>query len=178
MSDITYCEGVLSDIPAFLEFFKQSVPVLFPQYSPNMQGYLVEVDYSPEWITESLTSQKKKVYFALSEGTIVGYLLVSRPNAGIAFGDWLAVDKAYQKKGIASKLLSLWESDVVADGGHNVYLWTYDYNVSFYNKRGFTTAGELKKGWGGEDAFLMYKILQEPKEENYLRSYLEKKKMA
>lgn len=176
METITYRVGTESDIPAFLAYFRQSIPVLFSHYSPNMQGFLVDADYSPEWITETLTNKKKKVFLAFHNSTIAGYLLVSRPIAGIGFGDWLGVDKQYQKKGIASKLLSMWEEDVLAQGGHNIYLWTYDFNVAFYNKRGFVTAGELKKGWGGEDAFLMYKILQEPKEENYLRDYLKNKK--
>jgi GNAT superfamily N-acetyltransferase len=45
----------------------------------------------------------------------------------------LAVGREYQNKGIASKLLSMWEEDVLAQGGHNIYLWTYDFNVAFYN---------------------------------------------
>lgn len=176
MSTISYREGCLSDIPAFLEYFKQSIPQLFSHYSPNMQGFLVEADYSPDWITESLSTKKKKVFLALHNSSIAGYILVSHLIAGVAFADWLAVGRKYQNKGIASKLLSMWEEDVLAQGGHNIYLWTYDFNVAFYTKRGFVTAGEFKKAWAGENVFFMYKILQEPKEENYLRAYLESKK--
>jgi ribosomal protein S18 acetylase RimI-like enzyme len=176
--DINYCEGTEGDVPAFLAYFRTSTPLLFPQYSSNMLGYLIDVDYSPEWLAERLSKKAKKVYIAKHRGEIVGYLLVSRPNAGIAFGDWLAVDKEFQKKGIATSLLSMWEKDVLAYGGHNIYLWTYEHNIDFYKKRGFVQGGFLPKGWGGEDAYFMYKIIAEPKEENYLRHYLEKKKRA
>lgn len=87
-----------------------------------MQGFLVEADYSPDWITETLSTQKKKVFLALDDTRIAGYLLVSKPIAGVAFADWLGVGKEYQKKGIASHLLSMWEKDIISQGGHNIYL--------------------------------------------------------
>lgn len=120
-----------------------------------------------------MSKGKKYVYLSEDEGKLVGYLLVAKSIAGVAFADWLAVDNKYQKKGIATKLISMWEKDAIEEGAHALYLWTTnDYNINFYKNRGFSLSGKFPKAWHGIDTYLMCKILREPKEENYLKNYL------
>ncbi len=172
---ITYRKGAVGDIPAFLSFFKTSVPILFPEYTPNAASFEVDVDYNPTWITERLTKGKKVVYLAFDQNTVVGYLFTANQVAGVAFADWLAVDIKYQGRGIATKLLSLWQDTALAEGAHALQLWTSKKNVVFYEKKGFSNGGCFPKSWHGHDSYLIYKHIAKPEEKNYLRKYLAEK---
>lgn len=175
-TNLIFRQGTEADIPAFLAFFRTSIPILFPQYSPNSVTYEVDVDYSPEFLTRKLKSGGKKVYLALDGDKIVGYIMVMDSIAGVAFADWLAVDKKYQKRGVASALLALWEKEALLEGAHALHLWTTENNLTFYKNRGFTNGGLFPKAWHGEDCYLIYRALREPEEKNFLKSYLESKK--
>lgn len=175
-SDITFRTGKTEDIPAFLAFFKTSLPTLFTQYSSNSINYEVEDDYGPQFLTEKLGNGEKKVYLALKEDCVVGYLLVMKSIAGVSFADWLGVGTTHQKKGIASKLLTFWEQEALVEGAHILQLWTTKNNVEFYKKRGFVCGGLFPKAWHGEDCYLIYRILREPEEKNFLKEYLGHKK--
>lgn len=172
---ITYRKGARKDIPAFLAFFKNSLPLLFSFYSPNSIGYTVEVDYGPQFLTEKLNKGEKKLYLALKENKIIGYLLVMESIAGVSSAEWLGVSKQYQKQGIASHLLAFWEQEALAEGAHALQLWTTENNVEFYKKRGLSCGGVFPKAWHGEDCYLIYKNLREPDEKNFLKNYLEQK---
>jgi ribosomal protein S18 acetylase RimI-like enzyme len=169
---ITYHKGTVEDIPAFLSFFRTSVPILFPEYSPNSAAYEVDIDYGPKWMTDQLTLGLKIVYLAFDRSKVVGYLFTARSLAGVAFADWLGVDKDYQGRGIATKLLSLWQEVALEEGAHALQLWTSKKNIGFYEKQGFTNGGLFPKSWHGLDSYLMYKILREPEEKNFLKKYL------
>lgn len=171
-NSIVFRKGTVADISQFLAFFKTSIPTLFPHYSPNSVGYTTDVDYNPQFLSEKLTKGGKRVYLALKEGGIVGYLLVEKSIAGVAFADWLGVEKQSQKQGIASQLLSLWEKDALGEGAHVLHLWTLGDNVEFYKKRDFSCGGFFPKAWHGESCYLIYKALREPDEKNFLKSYL------
>ena len=177
MSDIKIEKLQIEEIDSFLLYFRKSIKELFPIYSNNSYLYIVDMDYGSDWLGDRLKKGGKRAYVAKDGDKIVGYLLAAKPYAGVAFADWLAVDNAFQKKGIASKFLSLWEKDMFEEGAHLLYLWTYsDPNIKFYKNRGFQQGGMLPKAWHGIDEYLMYKILREPKEENFLKSYLSSKK--
>ena len=175
---ITYRKGTRKDIPAFLVFFKTSLPSLFSFYSPNSIGYTVEVDYGPLFLTKKLNKGEKKLYLALKGNKIIGYLLVMESIAGVSFADWLGVDKQYQRRGIASHLLSFWEQEALAEGAHALQLWTTKNNVEFYKKRAFVCGGLFPKAWHGENCYPIYKTLRDPDEKNFLKRYLQKKKQG
>lgn len=166
-------KGTIEDISLFLTFFRKSILILFPQYSPNSVSYTIDVDYSPRMLNDKLTKGEFIVYLAFDKGTIVGYLLIAQSIAGVSYAEWLGVDKENQKRGIASSLLSVWEKDVFAEGVHSLHLWTTKNNVEFYEKRGFTCGGMFPKAWHGEDDYLIYKTLREPEEKNFLKGYLQ-----
>ncbi len=94
------------------------------------------------------------------------------------FGNWLAVDRDYQNKGIASRLLKLWEKYALGVGVHAIWLWTTENNQQFYQNRGFSLAGKFPKAWFGFDHYLFYRLLRHPEEKNYLKEYLASKKAS
>lgn len=164
------------DFDNFLAYFKNTLSINFPYYSQNSVNYTIEQDYGQKWLKEKLTKGGKKVYVALDGNNIGGYLLVTKQIAGVSFADWLAVDKNYRNKGIASKLLSLWEKNALDEGAHALHLWTTIVNIQFYKNRGFVLGGQFPKAWHGVNSYLLYKPLREPKEENFLKDYLKSKK--
>lgn len=173
---IIFKKGTAKDINKFLKFFKISIGKLFSDhYSPNSVNFMVEVDYGPKWMTRQLKENKKWVFLSFDKDKIAGYLLVSRSIAGVAHANWLAVDKPYQKKGIASNLLALWEKSEIKEGAHSLFLWTTKNNLDFYKGRGFKVGGEFPNAWHGLGVYLIYKNLREAKEENFLKNYLKKK---
>lgn len=175
-TNLIFRQATIEDIPAFLAFFRESIPALFPHYSPNSIAYEVDVDYGPVWMADRLKKGGKKAYLALDGERIVGYIFTGKSIAGVSFADWLAVDKKYQKRGVASVLLTMWEKDALAQGAHALQLWTTENNLTFYKNRGFINGGLFPKAWHGEDCYLIYRTLREPEEKNFLKSYLEKAK--
>jgi GNAT superfamily N-acetyltransferase len=169
---ITYRKGTIEDIPAFIEHFKVSIPLLFPYYSPNSSRFTYEVDYSPEFITKKLKEGDRRVYLALDGNKIVGYIFVMESIAGVSMAEWLGVDKEYQKQGIATQLMSMWEAEALDEGAHSLQLWTTKDCVSFYEKRGMKYGGLFPKAWHGIDCYLIYKTLREPEEKNFLKKFL------
>ncbi len=63
----------------------------------------------------------------------------------------------------------MWEEEALRRGVHCLRIMTTDkINVDFYKKKGFILFGSIPKEHFGLRAFLFYKIIQEPKEKNYL----------
>lgn len=85
------------------------------------------------------------------------------------------LDSTFQKHGIASELLSLWEKDAFGEGAHILQLWTTKNDIPFYLNRGFKKGGSFPQSWFGVDHFLFYKILRKPNEKVFLKKYLAKK---
>ncbi len=172
---LTFRKGSEKDLDRFLQFFRTSVKTLFSDhYSPNSINYTVDVDYGPKWMSSQLKKNRKKVFLSYYGNKITGYLFASKSIAGVGFADWLAVDKPYQKKGIASALLKMWEENEIKEGAHSLFLWTTKNNLDFYRGRGFKVGGEFPNAWHGVNTYLIYMNLREPKEENFLKNYLKK----
>lgn len=170
---LVFKKGASGDIEGFLKFFKRSIGELFSDhYSVNSVNFTVDLDYGPKWLTKQIKKRNRIIFISQSEGNIVGYLMVTRSIAGVGFADWLAVDRKFQKKGIASRLLKMWEEYELKSGAHSLFLWTTKNNLGFYQGRGFTVGGEFPNAWHGVHTYLIYKNLRPPKEENFLKNYL------
>lgn len=173
---VSFKKASKNEIGKFLGFFRSTLGKLFPHYSKNSINYTIEADYSPNWLKGRLLEGKKTVFVAMKDDKIIGYLLSSRSIVGVSFCDWLAVETNYQNKGIATKLIGLWEKDAISEGAHALHLWTMKKNLDFYGNRGFVNGGLFPKAWHGHDSYLLYKPLREPSEANYLKRYLKSKK--
>lgn len=175
MSDYTVRLGTTEDLHTFFPVFKQSLQTQFPEYTPIIRDYFTDVPYSFKNLHLSLEQQNIYLFLAFYKDQVAGYFLTYTPNNGVSMAIWLAVLDEFQHKGLATKLLALWEKEAKKDGAHALQLWTQDRNLPFYKNRGFTLVGKFPKAWYGVDINLLYKIIAEPKEENYLHRYQKKK---
>jgi ribosomal protein S18 acetylase RimI-like enzyme len=176
MKDLTIRKATTKDFDLFYPFFTKSIKDQFKQFTSAVKDLYSTDEYSELTIKKDISNKKKKLFLAFHNNTIVGYLLVAKPYGGVGFADWLAVDPSFQKHGIATLLLSLWEKDIIKEGGHVVQLWTSKNNIPFYKNRGYILIGEFPQAWFGVDYYHFYKPLALPEEKNYLREYLAKKK--
>lgn len=172
MEDITYKIAHKKDLRTFYPLFEKSLRQLFPQYTPNTHAFFLDEDFSLKNITSRIVDKKNYLYLAFHDKEIAGFLLVKDSYGGVGFASWIAVLPGYQKRGIAGKLLQLWEENVRAEKGHALELWTSKNRVPFYKKRGFTLIGEFPQAWFGLDFYHFFKPLSQPEEKNYLRKYL------
>lgn len=176
MKDISFKQASIAEFENFYPFFKNSISELFPYYPDHIVDFYFEGTYKKEPLKKDLETKGKRVYFALHKESIVGFLLVNKSYLGVAFAHWLAVVPQWQQKGVASKLLSLWEKDVLKEGGHALQLWTTNNNLHYYTNRGFILMGEFPNAWFGMNNFMLYKTLRKAEQKNYLREFLETKR--
>lgn len=173
MEGLLIRQGTTEDVPALIPFFKRSLVELFPEYTANTHAFFTEMRYSTANIHKSLNNELIYLFIATHMEKVIGYFMAYKPSGGVSMAIWIAVEPSYQKHGIASKLLALWEDSAKKDGAHALQLWTGDKNIPFYQRRGLTIVGKFPKAWYGIDINLLYKQIQKPKEENYIREYFE-----
>lgn len=176
MKRITYSKLAIAEFEQFFSFFEKSIHTQFPEYQHNSCSYITEVDYNKSWMRGAIKNGSRQAYIAKDNNRIIGYIFANL-YAGISTAHWIAVDQQYQKQGVASQLLKNWEEDAIQLGSHSLQLWTSEpWRVQFYKNRGFILSGEFPQAWFGLDMHLFHKPLQKPKEENFLREYLQNKK--
>ena len=170
MSNIEFVPAKTEEIDKFYPFFEEAVKRYFSnEFMPKTIKHFFKKPFAKTVFKESF---KKGGYiiFAKDGKKIVGFLIqLSKEEGGIICAEWLIVDKNYRGRDIGSTLLKLWEKECLKRGVHCIYLCTEKYNIKFYEKCGFTYMGCMPKGWFGVTDYYMYKTIQEPKEENYLK---------
>lgn len=177
MNNIGFKQGDITDFESFYSLFSLSLTNQFPHYGPNVVAYYLGIDYPKDSLKEQVEKGKKIIFLAINdEKKVIGYLYAGKCYGGVSTAFWLAVEPAYQKKGLASKLLTMWKDTTVLNGGHQLHLWTTKEKISFYKKRGFSLIGEFPEAWFGVTLYALYKKLQNAKEENYLKDFLKSTK--
>lgn len=158
------------DFNELYTFFETNTRKFFKRdYTQKTFDFMFDKLYSKKRIKEIVLG-KGSVLIAIDGDKIVGLLMqFYKEEGGVAFANWFMVDEKYHGKGIGTQMLKSWENECLLRGVHSVYLCTEDYNVKFYEKRGFTYMGVMPHGWFGAPDHYMYKEIQEPKEENYLK---------
>jgi GNAT superfamily N-acetyltransferase len=174
MADFTVRLGTAADIPQFFPFFHKSLHEQFPEYTELTRDYFTDVPYSQENMYLAMQQQSIHMFLAFHKEEVVGYFLAYRQKSGVSMAIWIAVHEDYQHKGLATRLVELWEEEAKKEGAHALQLWTRDKNLPFYKNRGFTLVGKFPKAWYGVDINLLYRIIQEPNEEKYLHGFPEK----
>lgn len=171
MSEITITKATIEDLEIFYPFFEKGVKKFFAnEYTGKTLDYFFQNTYSKDGALRTIKDNNTSIYIAKDGDAIVGFLWQSgKASGGVAFGDWLAVDENQRGKGIGSKLLQAWQEDCLKKGVHVLRINTEEHNIKFYEKNGFILIGLFPKGHYGADDYHMYKPIQEPKEENYLR---------
>lgn len=153
----------------FFDFFSVGVESLFPEYTNNIRKYLSSNKAISKEMLVKKIENNNFVLAAFKNNKIIGLLIADVPFGGGSFAHWLIVTGEHQKKGIGRSLLSKWEELALASGAHYLQLEISERNIGFYEKVGFVQVGLQKKGAFGTDNYIYYKLIQEPKEENFLR---------
>ncbi|MDD5750062.1 MAG: GNAT family N-acetyltransferase [Candidatus Pacebacteria bacterium] len=165
---IVFRRAGVGDLPGFFALFSKTIQDYFPEYPAKTRKYFLAKEYSPLAVRAQLKAKEIAIYLALASGGAVGYLMVRPITGGVTLAVWLAVDKDFQGRGIASRLLRMWEKEARQDGFHKLHLWTDKRNLRFYKSRGFVYVGKIPQNYYGADDYLFYKTVQPPKEKKYL----------
>ncbi len=156
------------DFNLFYDFFEKTLDDAYFQYSP-LTIKMIKQDLSKGSLKNGIRSGNRILFLAFIGEQLVGYLLTLKVNGGVSFGHWLAVDKRFQKRGIASQMILFWEQSTLLEGAHMLELYTTKNNKEFYAKQGFTFAGKFPNGWFGVDHFQFYKLLRPFDEGRYYK---------
>lgn len=158
------------DVDEFFEFFSKSILTQFPEYSKASREWLIE---SPRAFTKARILKNIKEgslwMAALVGDQFTGFIYGEKPWGGVSDIYWLAVDDHFQHKGIGRALLMKFEEIIKDLGAHSIHLRSDQRNLEFYKKAGYETIGLETKAYLGADDYVLRKIIQEPKEENFLK---------
>ncbi|MDO8524095.1 MAG: GNAT family N-acetyltransferase [bacterium] len=165
----TFKKATIKDLNTFWPAFAKNIKTQFPEYSIKTRKAFLEKEYPLQYIEEGLKDKRIALYLAYSKNEVAGFLYTTYICGGIGMANWLAVAKEHQGHGIATALLKMWQKDAKRLGMHKIHLWTDKRNLDFYKKQGFTYVGKIPKSYYGADDYLFYKILQPPKENNFLK---------
>lgn len=159
----------LKDLDIFYDFFQRAVISEFKEYSEKDREFIFNKGWSKARYESFLKNGNRFILGAWDDEKLVALLDAELPYLGVSFCNWLMVDAKYQKKGIGTKLIREFEDVMKEKGAHMIYLYAGPCNVSYYQKVGYELNGTMKKSWFGQDHSVLTKLLQEPKEENYLK---------
>ena len=176
MADIKVLKGKPNHFEDFYKLFVKTLRGGLFLYSENSIAFILEENLAKDFLKQEIAKGNKYFFLAYQDNKLGGYLLTNKTHGGVAFGHWLAVDLKFQKRGVASALLSFWEKDAIGDGAHKLQLWTTKNNLTFYKNRGFFKGGNFPDSWFGVDHFLFYKTLRNSEEKNFLGHYSKSKK--
>lgn len=160
------------DFEAFYRLITKTLKEGYFLYSPHSSSFILQSGLSKKNLKEEFKKGNKPLYLAYIGRKLIGYLLTFKSNGGVSFGHWLAVDRNFQQRGVASALLKFWEKEAKKQGAHKLQLWTTENDIQFYKKVGFTQGGKFPDSWYSLDHYLFYKTLRKSKEKNFLQEYL------
>lgn len=141
----------------------------FPDYTLKTKEHQKESIFGINRLKNRLSSQSEEIWGAFISDKLVGYMIFSKPDAGVIQISWVAVDKDYQNRGIGKELIEKLKGYAIEKGVHGLHLYSADYSRDFYTKLGFEDVGIVPNGYYGLSDHYMVCKLQDPKEENYLR---------
>lgn len=154
----------LDRIHELFEVVKRTILDNFPEYSERIKEYLIRIDNLNQTVKNAGV-----ILGAYLNNKLVGYLIARKFYGGVGYCEWLGVLKEHQRQGIGGKLLREYENIALKNGVHNLQLESDIRNVEFYKKQGYKVLCLDKKGYFGTDNYILKKLIQTPKEENFLR---------
>lgn len=161
----------LKDHQQVFELFSSLVTTQFPEYSLNTRKAIIS--HPKYWNSANyqkrLRSQDRLLLGAFITNTLIGLIDTEMPFGGVSLAVWLMIHPQHQRQGIGSALVKKWENKMLTQGAHLLYLYSDQRNLAYYQKLGFTQAGLMKNSWFGSDDYVLTKLIQKPREENFLR---------
>ncbi|MBI1919288.1 GNAT family N-acetyltransferase [Candidatus Microgenomates bacterium] len=155
----------------FYKLFSSLVKTQFSEYSKKSIEWMLTSKraFEKESMQKAIKNKQMMTIGAYVSDAIVGFAYGELPFGGLSRVYWLAIDPIFQRKGIGRALLGKWEEIVKNLGVHAVHLYSAQHNINFYKKLGYKIIGFDEKSYFGQDCYIFKKIIQEPKEENFLR---------
>ncbi len=159
------------DIDVFFETFSSLVRSEFPEYTTSSHEAMLSQKrmFGKEKYLQHLIKDNRIILGAYIGDKLVGILDGEIPFCGVSLLCWLMVEKKYQRQGIGKALLKYYENTLKRSGGHSIYLYADKRNKELYLKLGYEYVGVHRKSWFGLDHIYFTKLIQDPKEENYLK---------
>jgi ribosomal protein S18 acetylase RimI-like enzyme len=154
------------DLIQIQDLVKQVIESDFPEYSDRTKESILKDELN---IQDKLPNPYFKIYGAFDGDKIVGFLIGTQQTGGVCDIHWAGVLKDYQGQGIGRRLVEHYINEMLGQGAHTVHLFASEKIKGFYEKLGFEEAGFFKKSYWGTDDYIMSKLIQEPKEENFLK---------
>jgi len=149
----------IKNIPEMVSLVSQVMADDFPFYPIKVIEAYKKI-FNEKYFRDFFNN-KKNIYFgSFYKNKLIGIFGLKADIGGVAYGDWLVVNKEYRNQGIASALLKKAEKWMINNKFHTYYLYTEsEKNISFYRKRGFNYVGTMKKFWFKQDEKIMQKNL-------------------
>ncbi|MEI6532377.1 MAG: GNAT family N-acetyltransferase [Candidatus Roizmanbacteria bacterium] len=159
----------ISEIEEFFPYYSLSMQQDFSEYTEKTTSLFVNTIYNKEYLLKNISSKQLNVFVLVEDNKYLAYAVVNKIFGGVVFCTWLAVDISMRGKGIGSQMLAHIGNYYKELGAHKMMLWCIEKNIPFYEKCGFVVVGKVPQSYFGTDDYFLYKILQEAKEENYLK---------
>lgn len=156
-------------LDSYFEVFSNTLITQFPEYSKKKIEFFISMPWSKRRYKKLLRNKNRLLLGAWVNNKLASVLDAEMPFGGVSLCIWVMVDSKFQRKGVGIKLLTTWENIVKKKGSHSLYLYADKRNISYYKKLGFELLGLWSRSWFGGDVYIFTKLIQEPREENYLK---------
>src|SRR5690554_1913089 len=90
----------------FYELFEKVMNEDYSLYSASQKQYFLDKLYSKQFFRRNIENQFNTVFIAFLNNKICGFLIADKIFGGVAFVNWIGVDKLYRNKGVATALLN------------------------------------------------------------------------
>ncbi|MBI2033187.1 MAG: GNAT family N-acetyltransferase [Candidatus Levybacteria bacterium] len=158
------------DVDALSALFEHMLKIDFPEYSEKTKAHIIHKDMNKEAVLAIINSARQRSYGAFMKDELIGFVLGEVILGGVALCSWIMIKPQFHGKGIGRDLMAKFESAMKELGVHSVHLYSAEWNKPFYEKLGYELVGLYKGSWYGSNDYLYVKLLQEPKEENFLKA--------
>lgn len=161
------------DLPQLLELFNTVLQEDFPEYQPRVSIIYRQHIFNNKFFTKFFKRRTNTVIGSFENNKLIAFLVIYGHTGGVAEFIWLAVDKLYRRKGIATQILKEGEKWLLKNRFHYLFFHTENLQlIEFYKKRGYEYVGLQKKIWFGVDEHLLQKVLRNKPFEEIFTKYL------
>lgn len=132
----------------------------FPEYEKRVvRGYQKMAD--KKFFRERI-NKDGIIFGTFDNKKLIGVIAMRKEGGGVAFIDWLVVDRNHRRSGVGSKLLAAAEKWLLQHKFHCIYLYVESQKkIDFYKNRGLEYVGKMRKAWFGADEYMLQKILKD-----------------
>lgn len=153
-----------SEVDAFWGLFAEVLQAEFPGYTKKVLHFMIDKVYTRNAYQYWLSQSMKTVFLATAEHEPVGFAVIDDPYGGVSFCRWLGIKKDYQRKGIGTKLITMWLDHAKATGCHKAEVAAQPIARAFYKKVGLKEEGKRELSYFGIDQYVFGKVLGTPNE--------------